>query len=241
MHCTICGTPAASRSGYGLSPPTRAGEQSRIRSQGPEFLDRVAFLDCDHCKSTGTKTMHCAITPKFELNFRAPDAPLTGPIKVTIGQCVEGNALVARSEAGNCAIFLDADAERLRQQLHETFLSYQVVEAPTELRSDLSQVVAFVDKSATEGIINLDIGGTAFQQRVWEALCGIPVGQTRTYAEVAQCIGAPEAVRAVAGACAPNMRAIAIPCHRVVHSDERISGYRWGVERKRALLQREQV
>jgi AraC family transcriptional regulator of adaptative response/methylated-DNA-[protein]-cysteine methyltransferase len=183
--------------------------------------------------------MTYAITPKVELNFRVPDAPLIGPIKFAIGQCVEGYILVARSEVGICAIFLDDDPEGLCQQLHEAFPAHQVVEATAELRSDLAQVVAFVDKSAAEGIINLDIGGTAFQQRVWEALCGIPIGQTRTYAEVAQYIGAPEAVRAVAGACAANMLAIAIPCHRVVHSDGRISGYRWGVERKRALLERE--
>ncbi len=182
-----------------------------------------------------------ATTPKFELNFRTPDAPLTDRIKFTIGQCVEGNVLVARSEVGICAIFLGDDGAALRRQLHEAFPAHHVDEATEELRGDLAQVVAFVDKSTTEGIINLDIGGTAFQQRVWEALCGIPVGQTRTYAEVAQCIGAPEAVRAVAGACAANLLAIAIPCHRVVHSDGRISGYRWGAERKRALRQREQV
>ncbi len=185
--------------------------------------------------------MNYAITPRFELNFRAPDAPLTGPIKFTIGQCLEGNVLVARSEVGICAIFLGDDPEAVRQQLHGAFPAHQVDEATEELRGDLAQVLAFVDKSTAEGIINLDIGGTAFQQRIWEALCGIPVGQTRTYAEVAQCIGAPEAVRAVAGACAGNMLAIAIPCHRVVQSDGRISGYRWGAERKRALLQREQV
>jgi AraC family transcriptional regulator of adaptative response/methylated-DNA-[protein]-cysteine methyltransferase len=184
--------------------------------------------------------MTYAITPKFELKFRAPDAPLTDPIKFAIGQCVEGHVLVARSEVGICAIFLGDDPEGLRQQLHEAFPAHQVDEAAEELRGDLAQVVALVDKSAAEGI-DLDIGGTAFQQRVWEALCGIPDGQTRTYAEVAQCIGVPEAARAVAGACAANMLAIAIPCHRVVHSDGRISGYRWGVERKRALLQREQV
>ena len=185
--------------------------------------------------------MTYAVTPKLELNFRAPDVPRTGPIKFTVGRCVEGSVLVARSRLGICAIFLDDEAEGLRRQLHEAFPSHQVEEASRELGSDLANVVAFVDRSAVEGVLRLDVGGTTFQQRVWEALCRIPAGETRTYAQVAECIGAPQAVRAVAGACAANLLAIAIPCHRVVRGDGGVSGYRWGVERKRVLLEREQA
>ena len=115
--------------------------------------------------------------------------------------------------------------------------------SPTQasLERELGQVIGFIDKDASEGVINLDIGGTAFQQKVWQALCGIPAGKTRSYSDVARHLGVPEAVRAVAGACAANVLAIAIPCHRVVRSDGSISGYRWGVERKRALLAEEVV
>ena len=106
---------------------------------------------------------------------------------------------------------------------------------------ELNQVVGFIDKGTFEGVVDLDIGGTAFEQKVWRVLCGIPAGKTRSYSDVARDLGVPEAVRAVAGACAANVLAIAIPCHRVVRGDGSISGYRWGVERKRALLAEEAV
>lgn len=183
--------------------------------------------------------MNYAITPKLELAFRAPDVPRTGPIKFTVGQCVEGSVLVARSHLGICAIFLGGDAEGLRRQLREAFPLDRIEEASRELRGDLVDVVAFIDKSAAAGAIRLDVGGTTFQQRVWAALSGIPAGQTRTYAQIAECIGAPRAVRAVASACAANLLAIAIPCHRVVRGDGSNSGYRWGAARKRVLLERE--
>ena len=183
--------------------------------------------------------MNYAITPKLERAFRAPGVPRTGPIKFTVGRCVEGSVLVARSQLGICAIFLDDDAEGLRRQLRKAFPSHQIGEASRELGSDLANVVAFIDKTAAEGVIRLDVGGTGFQQRVWEALAGIPAGETRTYAQIAECIGAPQAVRAVASACAANPLAIAIPCHRVVRGDGSNSGYRWGVDRKRVLLERE--
>lgn len=179
------------------------------------------------------------IIPKMQLNFRAPEAADAGVIAFAIGRCIEGALLVARSRRGICAIFLDDDAEALRQQLVDAFPDNAIEEAPVQMQRDLAQVTAFIDKSAASGIIDLDIGGTPFQQRVWEALCGIPAGETRTYAEVAQCIGAPEAIRAVASACAANMLAIAVPCHRVVRSDGELSGYRWGAARKNAILVRE--
>src|SRR5690606_17391074 len=103
----------------------------------------------------------------------------------------------------------------------------------------VADVVAFVDAPRNGFDLPLDIRGTAFQQRVWQALRGIPCGETATYAEIARRIGAPGSARAVAGACAANPLAVAIPCHRVIAGDGRLSGYRWGVERKRALLDSE--
>ena len=103
----------------------------------------------------------------------------------------------------------------------------------------VAQVVGLVEKPRTGAALPLDIRGTAFQQRVWQALREIPPGTTRSYAEIAQAIGEPRAVRAVAQACGANALAVAIPCHRVVRTDGHLSGYRWGVERKRELLARE--
>ncbi|KLU27936.1 cysteine methyltransferase [Caballeronia mineralivorans PML1(12)] len=144
--------------------------------------------------------------------------------------------LIGRSRQGICAIFLGENAQELYDQLAVAFPDVELTADRQSLLGELGQVVAFIDKDIAEGVINLDIGGTPFQQEVWQALCGIPAGQMRSYSEIAQHLGVPEAVRAVASACAANVLAIAIPCHRVVRSDGTISGYRWGVDRKRALL-----
>ena len=183
--------------------------------------------------------MSTAISSAFELTFRAPNTSVAGPVRYTVGHCIEGAVLVARSQIGVCAIFLGEDARKLKEQLSEAFPSHSLEQADGELQHDLGDVAAFIDKRSDDGLLSLDIGGTPFQQRVWEALCDIPAGETRSYAEVAACVGAPEAVRAVASACAANLLAVAIPCHRVLRGDGAISGYRWGVERKRSLLARE--
>ncbi len=172
----------------------------------------------------------------FKYNFRAPGSQVEGPIRYAIGQTVLGKVLVARSLRGICAIFLGEDEPALRDQLAAEFPDAEACADQAGLARELNQVVGFIDKDTSEGVINLDIGGTAFEQKVWQALCGIPAGKTRSYGDVARDLGVPEAVRAVAGACAANVLAIAIPCHRVVRRDGSISGYRWGVERKRALL-----
>jgi AraC family transcriptional regulator, regulatory protein of adaptative response / methylated-DNA-[protein]-cysteine methyltransferase len=172
----------------------------------------------------------------FKYNFRAPGSQVEGPIRFTVGQTVLGKVLVGRSQRGICAIFLGEDAQALHDQLASEFPGIELQADEASLQRELTQVIGFVDKDTSEGVINLDIGGTDFEQKVWQALCGIPMGKTRSYGEVARDLGVPEAVRAVAGACAANVLAIAIPCHRVVRSDGSISGYRWGVERKRALL-----
>ncbi|MBO1016441.1 methylated-DNA--[protein]-cysteine S-methyltransferase [Achromobacter sp. SD115] len=172
----------------------------------------------------------------FKYHFRAPGCHVEGPIRFAIGNTVLGLVVVGRSQRGICAIFLGEDAEALRGQLASAFPGTALQADQAALTRELSQVIAFIDKDTAEGVINLDIGGTAFEQKVWQALCGIPAGKTRSYGDVARDLGVPEAVRAVAGACAANVLAIAIPCHRVVRRDGSVSGYRWGVERKRALL-----
>lgn len=177
--------------------------------------------------------------PTFKYNFRAPGSRMEGPIRFAIGQTVLGQVIVGRSPRGICAIFLGDDAQSLHDQLAAAFPAVELLADQTSLERELGQVVAFIDKDTAAGVVNLDIGGTAFEQKVWQVLCGIPAGKTRSYGDVARDLGVPEAVRAVAGACAANVLAIAIPCHRVVRSDGSISGYRWGVERKRTLLDSE--
>lgn len=134
---------------------------------------------------------------------------------------------------------LGDDADALVRDLHDRFAQAHLIGGDTAFEALVAQVVAFVEAPGLGLNLPLDVRGTAFQQRVWQALQAIPAGQTASYAEVAQRIGAPTAVRAVARACAANALAVAIPCHRVVKSDGALSGYRWGVERKRALLTRE--
>ena len=175
----------------------------------------------------------------FKYNFRAPGSHVEGPIRFAVGRTVLGNVIVGRSQRGICAIFLGEEAQALREQLVAAFPGITLQADQAALDSELNQVVAFIDKDTSEGVIDLDIGGTMFQQKVWQALCGIPAGKTRSYGDVARDLGVPEAVRAVAGACAANVLAIAIPCHRVVRGDGSISGYRWGVERKHVLLAEE--
>lgn len=172
----------------------------------------------------------------FKYNFRSPGSQVEGPIRFAVGQTVLGMVLIGRSQRGICSIFLGEDARALRDQLGEAFPRIELQADQLSLQHELNQVIAFIDKDTSGCQINLDIGGTAFEQKVWQALCGIPAGQTCSYSDVARKLGAPEAVRAVASACAANVLAIAIPCHRVVRSDGSVSGYRWGDGRKRALL-----
>ena len=160
-------------------------------------------------------------------------------IRFAIGQCSLGAILVAQSDRGICAILLGDDADTLVRDLQDRFAHAHLIGGDATFEALVAQVVAFVEAPGLGLNLPLDVRGTAFQQRVWLALQAIPAGQTASYAEVAQRIGSPTAVRAVAQACAANALAVAIPCHRVVKSNGALSGYRWGVERKRALLTRE--
>lgn len=160
-------------------------------------------------------------------------------IRFAIGQCSLGAILVAQSERGICAITLGDDPDVLARHLQDQFPNAQFIGDDAAFAKLVAQVVGFIEAPALGLELPLDVQGTAFQERVWQALRAIKPGETVSYTDLAIRIGAPKAVRAVAGACAANKLAVAIPCHRVVRNDGALSGYRWGVERKRALLERE--
>ncbi len=160
-------------------------------------------------------------------------------IRFAIGQCSLGAILVAATERGLCAILLGDDADALARELQDRFPRATLRGDDADFARTVALVVGFVEAPGVGLDLPLDIRGTAFQQRVWQALRAIPPGTTASYADIAARIGQPRAVRAVAQACGANALAVAIPCHRVVRSDGALSGYRWGVQRKRALLERE--
>lgn len=160
-------------------------------------------------------------------------------IRFAVGECSLGSILVAKSEKGVCAIQFGDDPEALVRELQDRFRRARLIGGDIDFEKLVAQVVGFIEAPGIGLDLPLDVRGTAFQQRVWVALREIPVGTTVTYSDIAKTIGAPKAVRAVAGACAANALAVAIPCHRVVKRDGALCGYRWGIERKRALINRE--
>jgi len=162
-------------------------------------------------------------------------------IKFAVGECSLGSILVASTDKGICAITLGDDPEALVHDLQDRFPKAALVGGDKAFEELVAKVVGFVEAPGLGLDLPLDVRGTAFQQRVWQALREIPAGHTVSYAQVAHRIGEPGAVRAVAQACGANGIAVAIPCHRVIRNDGGLSGYRWGVERKRALLGREKV
>jgi O-6-methylguanine DNA methyltransferase len=173
------------------------------------------------------------------VSSKRPKAATASEITFSIRECVLGQVLVARTAVGVCAILIGSDAEDLKRDLATRFPGSMLIASEPQLRDDLSRVVRFLE-TPSEGIdLPLDMRGTPFQRRVWDALRAIPVGTTVTYTELARRIGGPRWARAVARACAANPIALAIPCHRVVRSDGALAGYRWGVERKRMLLDNE--
>lgn len=181
-------------------------------------------------KSTGMLGM----TPS---QYRAGGA--NEEIKFAVGQTSLGAILVASTRKGVAAILLGDDPDELVRNLQDRFPKAHLIGADRDYESLVARVVGFVEAPWVGLNLPLDVRGTAFQERVWKALQEIPPGATVSYAEIAQRIGAPKSVRAVAGACAANKLAVAIPCHRVVRNDGSLSGYAWGVERKRVLIDRE--
>ncbi|WP_445635155.1 bifunctional DNA-binding transcriptional regulator/O6-methylguanine-DNA methyltransferase Ada [Nostoc sp. DSM 114161] len=170
-------------------------------------------------------------------NYRAGGADTD--IHFAVGECSLGSILVAKSDRGICAIFLGDEPDALIRDLQDRFPQANFIGGDAEFEQFVSKVVGFVEAPALGLDLPVDIRGTAFQQRVWQALQKIPLGSTASYTDIAKYIGLPKSVRAVAQACGANPLAVVIPCHRVVRHDGTLSGYRWGVERKRTLLERE--
>jgi AraC family transcriptional regulator of adaptative response/methylated-DNA-[protein]-cysteine methyltransferase len=160
-------------------------------------------------------------------------------IRFAVAETNLGALLVAATEIGVCSIQFGEDPQALVEALQDRFPRARLIGADAAFEATVAQVVAYVERPNQDLSLPLDVAGTAFQERVWRALSAIPRGATASYADIAERIGQPRAVRAVAQACAANPTALAIPCHRVVRTDGSLSGYRWGVERKAALLQRE--
>ena len=160
-------------------------------------------------------------------------------ISYAAGECALGRVLIARSAAGVCAILIGDANEELAEDLARRFPNAELIADEAVVRADLARIIRFVDKPSEGLDLALDLRGTAFQRRVWEKLRTIPAGHTVTYMELARWISPLASPRAVAGACAANAIALAVPCHRVVGSNGDLTGYRWGIERKRQLIQKE--
>lgn len=160
-------------------------------------------------------------------------------IHFAVGACSLGAVLVAATVRGVTAILLGDEPEALVHELQDRFPRAELVGADSDFERVIAKVIGLIEDPRRGVDLPLDVQGTAFQQRVWQALRAIPAGATTTYTELAQTLGRPSAVRAVASACAANPCAVAVPCHRVVRKDGGLAGYRWGIERKAELLRRE--
>ncbi len=183
-----------------------------------------------------------AVNSLTMLGMTPSDVRKRGPkeeIRFAIGKATLGSILVASSTKGVAAILLGDDPDALVRDLQDRFRKATLIGADADYAAIVATVVGFAEGPRMGLDLPLDLRGTAFQQQVWQALRDIPAGQTLSYRDVAERIGAPSATRAVAGACAANALAIAVPCHRVIRNDGALSDYAWGVERKRRLLARE--
>lgn len=225
----------------GLTPKAYASafraQRLRERLQGEAATVTEALFDAGYNSNSRFYEgagQRLGMLPK---QYRARGAGAT--IYFAVGQCALGAILVAQSARGVCAIFLGDDPAQLLNDLQDQFANAELIGADSRFEQLIAQVVGFVEQPALGLNLPLDVQGTAFQERVWQALREVPAGQRVSYTDIAERIGAPKAVRAVALACAANRIAVAIPCHRVVRRDVDLSGYRWGVERKRQLLERE--
>lgn len=177
------------------------------------------------------------------MNLMTPETPSKDTILETItyaiGECALGRVLVARSVKGVCAILIADDQTELETDLAARFPDAKVLLNEAVVHDDLAKVIQFMDKPSEGLDLPLDMHGTPFQRLVWEKIRAISVGRTVTYTELARWVGPLASARAVAGACAVNPIALAVPCHRVVGANGDLTGYRWGIDRKRELLQKE--
>lgn len=224
----------------GLSPKAyaTAHRAQRVRNELSRGGSVTAALYNAGYKSNGRfYAVSSRILGMKPSSFRAGGRGVT--IQFAVGDCSLGSILVAASAIGVCSIALGDDPNALVQHLQDQFPKARLVGGDRKFERMVARVIAFVERPAQGLGLPLDVQGTAFQQRVWQQLRRIPCGETRSYAEIANALGKPTATRAVASACAANRIAVAIPCHRVVRTDGTLSGYRWGVERKAKLLQRE--
>ncbi|EIC84377.1 bifunctional DNA-binding transcriptional regulator/O6-methylguanine-DNA methyltransferase Ada [Serratia sp. M24T3] len=225
----------------GLTPRAYAiaKRQQRVRealADNPSITD--AILDAGYASNGNFYASSPASLGMTPSAYRAGGKGMA--VWFAVGHCSLGDILVAESSRGICAILLGDNPQTLVESLQDNFPHAQLLGNDPDFEQRVATVVGFVDRPTAGLNLPLDIRGTAFQQRVWHALRAIPVGETLSYSQVAEKIGSPKAVRAVAGACAANLLAVAIPCHRVVRNDGNISGYRWGVARKKSLLEKEQ-
>jgi AraC family transcriptional regulator, regulatory protein of adaptative response / methylated-DNA-[protein]-cysteine methyltransferase len=224
----------------GLTPKAYAAAHraKRVRSE----LDRsgtvtAAIYDAGYNSNGRFYEASQQILGMTPSNYRA--GGVNTQIRFAIGECSLGAILVAMSDRGVCSISLGDDPDTLVRNLQDRFPQAELLGGDNEFEQLIAKVVGFVEAPALGLDLPLDIRGTAFQQRVWQALREIPVGKTVSYTDIAHRIGSPRSVRAIAGACAANTLAVAIPCHRVVRNDGSLSGYRWGIERKAELQRRE--
>ncbi|MFL9922749.1 bifunctional DNA-binding transcriptional regulator/O6-methylguanine-DNA methyltransferase Ada [Herbaspirillum lusitanum] len=225
----------------GVTPKAYADQQraERARRELPASASVTAAMYDAGFNSSGR--FYAASAANFGMKPSAYRAGGSGEkIRFAVAQCWLGALLVAATDKGVCAITLGDDAGQLVRDLQDQFPRAELLGAEPGFDRLVAQVTAFVEMPERGLDLPLDVRGTAFQQRVWQALRDIPPGVTLSYAQLAARIGQPAAVRAVAGACASNSIALLIPCHRIVRTDGSLSGYRWGVERKHALLLREQ-
>ncbi len=224
----------------GVTPAHYAAAQ-RARRVREELQRRSRVTDAIHeagyASSGRFYEQSARVLGMSPANFRTGGAGAV--IRFAVGQCSLGAILVAASERGVCAILLGDEPDALVRDLQDRFPKADLIGGDANFESLVAQVVGFVEMPKLGLDLPLDLRGTAFQVRVWEALRRIPPGTTASYTEIAKQLGAPRSARAVAQACAANPLAVAIPCHRVVRVDGSLSGYRWGVARKRALLKRE--
>jgi AraC family transcriptional regulator of adaptative response/methylated-DNA-[protein]-cysteine methyltransferase len=180
------------------------------------------------------------MTPKQYAKARRPEKP-GNTVRFGIGESSLGPILVAASENGVCAVLMDDDVDVLVQDVQRRFPNAELIGDDARFEQWMAAVIGYIDNTQTQFELPLDIRGTTFQKRVWSALRAIPFGTTANYTEIAKAIDAPKSARAVASACGANPLAVLIPCHRVVRTNGDLSGYRWGVERKRTLLERERI